>query len=322
MKTRTALFIIDPPDRLDPPTDTSLALMRESLARGYQVCWTTLDGLSLRDEKPQAKVHPVIFSKGQEMFLPYPAEEFNPASADLIFMRKDPPVDLAYLHATLILERLACRTLQINPPQALRNHCEKLIPSLFPELAPATLVSSDQGLLTDFLRQQRHIVIKPLEDCSGKGVYVLRHDDPNARPLMTDMTRGGTRFLQAQKFLPAIINFGDKRVLLLAGEILGWIRRVPAAGDFRSNINAGGRCEPCDLNPRDHHICKVVGRWLKREGILLAGIDIVGEYLLEVNITSPSCLREINQLTGTQLEIQIMDRLEQELETASKTREV
>ncbi|MDO3380150.1 glutathione synthase [Geoalkalibacter halelectricus] len=315
MSSPTALFIIDPPERLDPPTDTSLALMRECVTRGYQVWWTTLKGLSLRDQTPLARAYPVSFAAGAEMFLPSAAEDMHAAGTDLVFMRKDPPLDLAYLHATLVLDRLGERTIHINPPQALRNYCEKLIPSLFAELFPPSLVSSDPELLLDFLDRHRHIVIKPLEDCSGKGVYVLRCGDPNARPLITTLTLEGNRYLQGQKFLPEI-SLGDKRVLLLAGEIIGWIRRVPATGDFRSNVNAGGHCEPCELTEGDRRICATVGQWLKREGIVLAGIDIVGEYLLEVNITSPSCLREINELTGRRLEVRILDHLEEELRGA------
>ncbi len=312
MKSRSILFIIDPPEKLDPPTDTSLALMRECRDRGYDVFWCPLAGLRLEQGAPWASSRAVVFEPGRELFVTGPEAELDLRRAAMVFMRKDPPVDLAYLHATYILDRLPPSVVQINPAQSLRSDCEKLIPALFPRLAPETLVSADPRKLQAFLADQRHIVIKPLEDCSGHGIYALRPEDPNARPLIAAMSEGGGRFLQAQRFLPAIAA-GDKRVLLLAGEILGWVRRVPPPGDFRSNVNAGGRCELCELSANDRRICAEIGPWLQREGILLAGIDIVGEHVLEVNITSPSCLREINDLTGQRLETRIIDRLEGEL---------
>jgi len=312
MNSAPALFVIDPPERLDPPTDTTLALMRELQGRGRPVYWTTLNGLDLRDGVPWAQTRPALFIAHEDRLAPADVEAFDLSRAAMVFMRKDPPVDLAYLHATLILDRLPSNILQINPPQALRLHCEKLIPALFPELAPESLLSSDARRLEGFLREHQHIVIKPLEDCSGHGVYELRRGDANARPLLAAMTDSGRRFLQAQRFLPEIRD-GDKRVLMLDGEILGWVRRVPAAGDFRSNVNAGGRCVPCELTDSDRRICATLGPWLRREGIVLAGVDIVGDKVLEVNITSPSCLREINQLTGQRLESRIIDVLEQRL---------
>lgn len=308
MASGRLVFVIDPPEALDPPTDTSLALMREGLARGLEVFWAGLGDLYLEGDDPRARVYPVRFVENRELFLPSASQDMRLGDAAMVFMRKDPPVDLAYLHATLILERLPPRVLQINPPGALRTFCEKLIPSLFPGLAPDSLVSSDPQRLLDFLERHGHIVIKPLEDCSGHGVYALRRGDPNVAPLIRSLSAQGRRYLQAQRFLPAIEE-GDKRVLLLDGDILGWVRRVPGPGDFRSNVNAGGVCLPCDLTEHDRRICAQLAPWLRRQQIVLAGVDLVGEFVLEVNITSPSCLREINALTGQRLEARIFDHL-------------
>lgn len=308
MASGRLVFIIDPPESLDPPTDTSLALMREGLARGLEVFWAGLSDLYLEGDDPRARVHPVRFVENRELFLPSASQDMRLGDAAMVFMRKDPPVDLAYMHATLILERLPPGVLQINPPHALRTFCEKLIPSLFPGLAPDSLVSGDPQRVLGFLEQHGHIVIKPLEDCSGHGVYALRKGDPNAAPLIRSLSAQGRRYLQAQRFLPEIED-GDKRVLLLDGDTLGWVRRVPGPGDFRSNVNAGGVCRPCDLTENDRRICAQLAPWLRRERIVLAGVDIVGEFVLEVNITSPSCLREINALTGQRLEKRIFDLL-------------
>lgn len=309
MPPLTSVFIIDPPERLDPPTDTSLALMRESLWRGQQVFYCTLSELRLDNEAPRARVRPVTFPPESELFSAGDELELDLAAIDVLYMRKDPPVDAAYLHATYILDRLPPQVLQVNPASALRRHCEKLIPLHFPGLLPETVVSRSARDLNDFLDRIGQIVLKPLDDCSGRGVFTLTRSDPNRRALIDQVTAGGTRYVQGQRFLPAIAE-GDKRVLLLAGEILGWLRRVPAAGDFRSNVNAGGRCLPCELTQAERAICSRLGEWLNREGVVLAGADLVGEQVLEVNITSPSCLREMNGLTGERLERKIVDLVE------------
>ncbi|HXV21735.1 MAG TPA: glutathione synthase [Desulfuromonadales bacterium] len=309
MPALTAVFIIDPPERLDPPTDTSLALMRESLRRGQQVFYCTLAELRLVNESPSARVRPVVFPPGAELFAAGEERELDLATIDVLYMRKDPPVDAAYLHATYILDRLPPRVLQVNPAQALRRHCEKLIPLHLPGLLPETVVSRAARDLNDFLDRIGRIVLKPLDDCSGRGIFSLTRDDPNRRALIDQVTAAGSRYVQGQRFLPEIAE-GDKRVLLLGGEILGWLRRVPAPGDFRSNVNAGGRCLPCELTDSDRAICARLGAWLSREGIVLAGADLVGQHVLEVNITSPSCLREMDDLTGERLERKIIDYVE------------
>jgi glutathione synthase len=309
MNPLTSVFIIDPPERLAPPTDTSLALMRESLSRGQQVFYATLSELRLDNEKPRARVRPVIFPPGAELFAAGEEQEIDLAAIDMLYMRKDPPVDAAYLHATYILDWLPPKVLQVNPARTLRRHCEKLIPLHFPGLLPETVVTRAARDLNDFLDRIGQIVLKPLDDCSGRGVFTLTRSDPNRRALIDQVTAGGTRYVQGQRFLPAIAE-GDKRVLLLAGEILGWLKRMPAAGDFRSNVNAGGRCLPCELTGAERAVCARLGKWLNREGIILAGVDLVGEHVLEVNITSPSCLREMNELTGERLERRIIDQIE------------
>lgn len=302
-------FLIDPPEKLDPPTDTTLAIMREGCRRGHRVVYATLGELRLADGRPQARVRPVRFSAGRELFTAGKPRELDLAACDALFMRKDPPVDEAYLHATYILDRLPPGVLQVNPAAALRNHCEKLIPLHFPDLTPETLVSRRPEELAAFLERMERIVVKPLDDCSGRGIFTLSPQDPNRRSLLEEVTAGGRRFVMGQRFL-AQITEGEKRVLLLGEEILGYLKRVPAAGDFRSNVNAGGHCVPCELEEDERAACVRVGAWLAERGVHLAGLDLVGGHLLEVNITSPSCLREMNQLTGQALEERVLDYLE------------
>ena len=306
----TSVFLIDPPEKLDPPTDTSLALMREGCRRGQTVLYATLDELRLADGRPLAQVRPVSFAPGEELFSAGPPRDLDLTTCDVLLMRKDPPVDVGYLQATYILDRLPPQVLQINPAAALRNHCEKLIPLHFPDLAPESLVTRSSAGLAAFLDSMERIVVKPLDDCSGRGVFTLTPQDLNRRSLFAQLTGGGGNFVMAQRFLPQVAT-GEKRVLLLGGEILGYLMRVPAEGDFRSNVNAGGRCVSCTLSAAEEAACAQVGTWLAEQGIHLAGIDLVGGRLLEVNITSPSCLREMNELSGDALERKVVDYIEE-----------
>jgi glutathione synthase len=308
----TALFIIDPPQQLNPATDTTLAIMHASWKRGWQVFACTIADLHLDGDIPLASVRPVAFPNGLGLFSAGKRQKLILADCQAIYMRKDPPVDIFYLHATYILDRLPAQVLQINPARALAGLCEKLIPLAFPGLLPESLVTACADRLEEFLDRHGRIVVKPLDDCSGRGIIVLERQSAERQQLLQQVTANGRRFVQGERYLPEVTE-GDKRVLLLGGEILGWVRRVPAAGEFRSNVNAGGHCEPCLLNDTDRAICARLGPWLREQKIVLAGVDIVGEHVLEVNITSPSCLREMNELYGACLEEKILDYVEQRL---------
>ena len=309
MPSPLSIFVIDPPQRLDPPTDTSLALMRESLRRGHRVFYCTPEDLRLEGGTPRGRVRAVNFPPRGELFESGEELDLDLRRCSVLYMRKDPPTDLPYLNAAAILDRIDPRVLQINPPRALRLHNEKLIPGYFPGLLPESVVTRSASDLRTFLHKEKKIVVKPLDDCSGRGIFVVEEGEARIEERLEEAVAAG-RFVQGQRFLPEILGRGDKRVLLLGGEILGWVRREPAAGDFRSNVNAGGRCVPCDLTAEDREICARIGRWLAREEIHLAGIDIVGRHVLEVNITSPSCLREMNALTSSALERRVLDYVE------------
>ena len=305
----TSVFILDPPERLDWNTDTSVALMQESLRRGHRVGWCPLTELRLADGTPRAQATILTHLGALTDLSAGEVADLDLTEVDVVHRRKDPPVDVAYLQATLLLDRLPAHVLQINPPDALRRHCEKLIPLHFPDLTPESVVTAQANDLEAFLARCGRVVIKPLEECSGRGLFLVAEEDPNRNALFAQATGRGTRFVQAQRFLPEVAA-GDKRVLLLGGEVLGVVRRVPAPGDFRANVNAGASCHPSMLSPQEIALCAQVGRWLTTEGIHLAGVDLIGEWLLEVNITSPSCLREINELEGTALEAAVLDYIE------------
>ncbi len=308
----TALFIIDPPEQLDPPTDTSLAIMRESLRRGQQVLTATLDDLHLATGQLQATAREASFAPDGNL-APGPDRRLDlNQEVDLVWMRKDPPVDLAYLHATYLLDFLPARVLQINPAASLRNYCEKLAPVRFPELFPPTLVSRSVTELAAFVARHGEVVVKPLEECSGRGIIRVAKGETSLVNRLAAATDQGRRFVQGQRYLERATE-GDIRILLLGGEILGWVRRRPAAGEFRSNINAGGHCEAVTLGEREREICARVGPWLRQRGIHLAGIDLIDGYLLEINLTSPSCLLEMNDLNGWRLEEAVLDYVEARL---------
>jgi glutathione synthase len=312
MPAPAALFIIDPPQQLDPITDTTLAIMHASWRRGWQVFACTVADLYLHGDTPRASVWPATFPHGLQLFSAGTRRDLALAECRAVYMRKDPPVDIFYLQATYILARLPGAVLQINRARALAGECEKLIPLAFPGLLPEMLVTTSTDLLEAFLERHGRMVVKPLDDCSGHGIIVLERGDAEGHAKLRQATEHGRRFVQGERFLPEI-ELGDKRVLLLDGEILGWLRRLPAAGDFRSNVNAGGCCVPCELTDADRAICARLAPWLREQGIVLAGVDIVGEHVLEVNITSPSCLREMNELTGERLEERIVDHVQRRL---------
>jgi len=308
----TALFILDPPEQLAPPTDTSLAIMRESLRRGQRVLAATLDDLHLAVGQLQATAREASFAPNGNLE-PGPERCLDlTRDVDLVWMRKDPPVDLAYLHATYLLDFLPSRVLQINPAASLRNYCEKLAPVRFPEFFPPTLVSRSVTELADFVARHGEVVVKPLEDCSGRGIIRLAKGEMGLAGRLAEATDQGRRFVQGQRYLEMATE-GDIRILLLGGEVLGWVRRRPAAGEFRSNINAGGSCEAVTLGARERQICARVGPWLRQREIHLAGVDLIGGYLLEINLTSPSCLLEMNDLNGWRLEEAILDYAEARL---------
>lgn len=307
MPSIVVLFVMDPPHLLNPGTDTSLVLMKESVRRGHRVYFCSPDRLRL-DGKNRLRAWSRPFKGGD-----WTANDVSPVDLfldeiDFCHMRKDPPVDTAYFQTTLLLDRLPKSVLQVNPVHLLRRYCEKLIPLHFPDLFPETLICRGLEELTVFFKQFGDIVVKPLNSCGGRSVYRVSVNDADWSSTLARLVAESSGFLQAQRFLPES-SAGDKRVLMLGGEILGSLRRIPVAGDFRSNINAGGTFTACSLTREDLAICERVGKWLAEQGIHFAGVDLVGPYLLEINITSPSCLVELNELAGVQFERRIIDYL-------------
>jgi len=290
---------MDPLENMSPTKDTTFAFLRASSARGHQSFHCLPHFLSLRGNRVMAHVREA--SVGEEP--PYHA--YGPRSVvavedmDAVFIRKDPPFDSAYLYATLCLEQVRGKTVFINDPRGLREANEKLYAMNFPAWTPATLVSSRPDDIRHFVAQVGgKAVIKPLDGAGGSGVLLLFLEDRNFRAIVDTLTAEGSRLAMVQEFLPAVTE-GDKRVLLLNGEPLGAILRVPRSDEFRANIHVGGDTKPADLTQREREVVAAIAPRLVADGLYFVGLDLIGERLTEINVTSPTGIQELGRFTGT-----------------------
>ena len=307
------LFVVDPLDRLDLAGDSSYALMLECGRRGHELWTCQIDHLGLEHDDAIADALPTVVRAGStpedafgtEARTPLPLEAF-----DLVFMRKDPPVDTAYLHATWILEHARGKTVLINDPRGLRELNEHLAVLRFPELTPPTVVTRSTRRLGAFLREQGGaIVVKPVEGYGGLGVFVVRDGDPNTSSIFESATAGGARWTVAQRFLPEVVK-GDKRILLVGGEPVGAVLRVPGRNEARSNLHVGGTPVATALDAEDRAIIRAVAPVLAQHGQILVGLDVIGGRLTELNITSPTGIRHVEMLERRNVAGEVMDRIE------------
>jgi len=310
------LFIMDPYETLNLDTETSLLLMQELLGRGVAVDWLDVDGLVLSNGQLFGEVRQV--SSIQPLLRSQPLLR-RLDDYDAVLPRMDPPVDSRYLQLTQLLDFLPPRIIQINPVHALRNLNEKLLPLQWPEYCPPTLVSNSISELTGFLENHADIVLKPLNECSGRGIVRVTANAAGSHRQSLESALAGLEgrvpLLLAQKFLPGVSD-GDKRVFLLEGEALAAVNRRPQHGSWLANIHQGARCEATRLNDRERDIITRIGPFLREHNILLAGADIIDGYLTELNITSPSALRQINAIDKQHYERAIVDRMIQKVHAA------
>jgi len=302
-----SLFVMDPLDRLNLAGDSTYMLMRESSDRGWECAWCTPDALYATAGEARARVQLVRTTASPPAF--HTGEWIDAALSDfqLVWMRKDPPFDMAYIFSTYLLEMVGPGTLVLNQPDSVRSRNEKLFAFGFPDLTPPTLISRDANRIVAFARAQPdRVVLKPWDGNGGRGVVVTRHDDKNLRSLIELLTDEGRRCCIAQKHLPEITS-GDKRILFADGEPIGAMLRVPGADDHRGNMHVGATVEACTLTAREHEICARIGPVLRREGLLFVGIDVIGDWLTEINVTSPTGIQEINRLDGVKLEVRVVD---------------
>jgi glutathione synthase len=304
------LFIVDPLERLGLAGDTSYALMLEAAARGWEVWTCQLEHLGLAgdDAVCDARRTAVVeAATPAEAFTLEPPAYLRLAEFDVVLMRKDPPVDVSYLHATWILDHARGKTLLVNDPRGLRELNEHLAVIRFPQLTPPTIVTRSADRLRAFQREQGGaIVVKPVDGYAGLGIFVVRDGDPNASSILETSTAAGTRWTLAQRYLPEAVN-GDKRILLIDGEPVGAVLRVPGAAEARGNLHVGGRAVKTTLDGRDREIVATLAPFLREHGQILVGLDVIGGMLTELNITSPTGVRHVSQLDGVNVAAPILD---------------
>ncbi|MGE5713665.1 MAG: glutathione synthase [Betaproteobacteria bacterium] len=306
------LFIVDPLDELKAYKDSSVAMMREAAGRGHRVFAATPDELAATESSVTAHAHELrVSSDNAAWYDDLGASERAVAAFDAVLMRKDPPFDVEFLNATLLLSRAAALGARvINDPRALRDHNEKLAILEFPQFTVPTLVTREAERIRAFWADHGDIVVKPLDGMGGAGVFRLQPGDPNAGSILETVTARGARTAMAQKFIPAIRD-GDKRVLVIDGEPVPYcLARIPKAGETRGNLAAGGTGRAQALTARDREIAYTVGRALLPRGLRLLGLDVIGDHLTEINVTSPTCFVEIAEQTGCNVAGLFIDALE------------
>jgi glutathione synthase len=302
---------MDPIASINIDGDSTFALMLEAQARGHALWHYHVRDLALTGGRVVAHAQPIEVRrvKGDHFTLGAPVELDLGTDADVVLMRQDPPFDMAYITATHILEHIHPKTLVVNDPASVRNAPEKLFVTHFPELMPETLISASVAQIRRFREKHGDIILKPLFGNGGAGVFHLRPDDPNLNSLLEMFTERSREPLVVQRYVPDVRK-GDKRIILVDGIAMGAINRVPAAGEARSNMHVGGRPEPTTLTDREKEICAAIGPELRKRGMIFVGIDVIGDYLTEINVTSPTGLQEIARFDGVHLEKAIWDAIE------------
>lgn len=324
---RTLIVVADPLPDLRPEHDSTVALMEEAQRRGHRVLVTTVQQLAVRDTRAIARATPVCLEPAKVTDRGWAAvpDWWRPTGAprdtwldevDAVLIRTDPPFDADYLRATYLLDRVdPHRTPVLNAPHGLREANEKLFALRFPDLIPDTVVSADPAQLADATREWGRAVLKPTDAMGGRGVLVLRADDVNLRSILEVATEGGRRHVITQRWVEP--SGGDRRLIVVDGEPVGAIRRMPAPGDFRCNLAAGGHAEADSITAEDERLCRAIAPELSRLGILLAGVDVIGGQLIEVNVTSPTGLREVEALTEARPVQAVLDSLQRRWQSST-----
>lgn len=311
MKLKMA-FIMDPVETINIEKDTTFVLMLESQARNHEVWYLELKDLFVKDNKAYCNATQIKLERSQSFYKLGETITVLLESFDVVWMRKDPPVNNDFLYATYILSLLdESKTKVLNNPTGIRESNEKLYSLFFPEVIPQSIVTKNISQLQDFLKEVGgEMVLKPLDGHGGEGIFYVREGDRNANVILEAITKFGTEYVIGQKFIEEVSE-GDKRIIILNGEPLGAVLRVPKpGGEFRSNFHSGGSPAQSDLTDRDLEICKVIGPRLRKDGLYFVGIDVIGGYVTEINTTSPTGVQEINNLNNVKLETQVIEFVE------------
>ena len=308
-------IVMDPIQSIKPYKDSSFAMLLAAQSRGWQLFYMEQSDLYQHDGEISASMRALrVFDRDHDWFELSEASDQPLEKLDAVLMRKDPPLDMEFLYATYLLERASARgVLIVNRADSLRNCNEKLFTGWFPQCCTPSLVSRDPSRLRGFLDDHGDIILKPLDAMGGASIFRVTRSDPNISVILETLTELGHRTAMAQKFIPEI-SAGDKRILIINGEPVPYaLARIPAKGETRGNLAAGGRGEGVELSARDLWICEQVGPELRQRGLLFVGIDVIGDYLTEINVTSPTCIRELDAIYGLDIASDLMDVIENQL---------
>ena len=307
--------VMDPIESINIKKDTTLAMLWAASDRGWSISYMRQQDLYQAGGEPRARVKPLqVFRNTKDFYQLGEEEDINLGDLDVILMRKDPPFDNEFVYSTYILEaaeRLG--TLIVNKPQSLRDCNEKMFATQFPECCPPLVVSRDEQILRDFHKEHGDVIFKPLDGMGGASIFRVKQDDPNLGVILETLTDFGANTIMAQKYLPEIVD-GDKRILLVDGEPVDYcLARIPSQGETRGNLAAGGTGRAQPLTDRDRWIANQIGATAREKGLLFVGLDVIGEHLTEINVTSPTCVGEIDDQFGTNIAATLMDAIEGKL---------
>ena len=307
--------VMDPIESINMNKDTTLAMLWAASDRGWSISYMRQQDLYQTGGEPRATTRSLqVFRDTNDFYQLGELEDINLGDLDVILMRKDPPFDNEFVYSTYILEaaeRLG--TLVVNKPQSLRDCNEKLFATQFPQCCPPLMVSRDQQILRSFYQQHGDVIFKPLDGMGGSSIFRVKPDDPNLGVILETLTAYGANTIMAQKYLPEIID-GDKRILLIDGEPVDYcLARIPSQGETRGNLAAGGTGRAQPLSDRDRWIANQIGPVACEKGLLFVGLDVIGDYLTEINVTSPTCVREIDNQFDTDIASTLMDAIEKKL---------
>ncbi len=309
-------MVMDSIDHINIKKDTSFAMLLEAQARGWELHYMELNDLFLRNGRAYARTRTLTVQRDAQQWHQFISEQDIPLDQlNVIMMRKDPPFDQEYIYATYLLERAESMGVYVvNKPQSLRDANEKLFTAWFPQCCAETLVAREPARIRSFLLEQGEIILKPLDGMGGTSIFHLRQTDPNISVILETMTQYNSRYVMAQKYLPEIKD-GDKRILMINGVAVPYaLARIPAQGETRGNLAAGGHAEGRPLTEQDLWIANQVGPTLREKGLVFVGLDVIGDKLTEINVTSPTCAQELDQQFGLNIAGLLMDHIENTLQ--------
>ena len=306
-------MVMDPIETVKTYKDSSFAMLLAAQKRGWELNYMEMRDLYVRDGRPFARMRTLSVVDQKSDFFQFHDDRHLPLdSLDVIIQRKDPPFDMEYIYSTYILELAEkAGSIIVNKPQSLRDANEKMFTTWFPQATPPTLITREAGLIKAFIAEHKDTIIKPLDMMGGSSIFRITADSPNVNVIIETLTERGDVFTMIQRYIPDVVKTGDKRILLIDGEPNGYaLARMPSDGETRANLAAGGKGVAVEMTERDHWLCQQIGPTLKEMGLIFVGLDVIGDYVTEINVTSPTGIREVDEQKGIDIGGMLMDALE------------